>query len=178
MLRFKLHILGLSEGRRNGFGEQRRPKGLTLLYFGKRGADVDSDHLLMFAEVRLKVAAIHHTKSTVMAGKRFDVAKLRGLDISNKFTLELGNRFAELQPGYRSYTEKDPRVDSSRVKEMWPPQTNLAPFRHRGDEFCRAFLTRDEADSLRPSEMTAHCGNPLTHQGHIGHEENRPNTYI
>ncbi|KAL4717965.1 hypothetical protein ACJJTC_013004 [Scirpophaga incertulas] len=39
MLRYKLQILGLSEVRRNGFGEQRTPKGLTLLYSGKENED-------------------------------------------------------------------------------------------------------------------------------------------
>ena len=36
MLRYNLHVLGLSEVRRNGFGELRTSKGLTLLYSGQR----------------------------------------------------------------------------------------------------------------------------------------------
>ncbi|PZC75700.1 hypothetical protein B5X24_HaOG205732 [Helicoverpa armigera] len=35
MLRYKLQILGLSEVRRNGFGELRTSRGLTFLYSGK-----------------------------------------------------------------------------------------------------------------------------------------------
>ncbi|KAL4707292.1 hypothetical protein ACJJTC_019830 [Scirpophaga incertulas] len=39
MLRYKPQVLGLSEVRRNGFGELTTPKGLTLLYFGKENED-------------------------------------------------------------------------------------------------------------------------------------------
>lgn len=35
MLRYKLQIIGLSEVRRNGFGELRTSRGLTFLYSGK-----------------------------------------------------------------------------------------------------------------------------------------------
>ncbi|CAH2091933.1 unnamed protein product [Euphydryas editha] len=39
ILRYKLHILGLSKVRRNEFGEQRTPKGLTLFYSGKKNVE-------------------------------------------------------------------------------------------------------------------------------------------
>lgn len=42
MLRYKVHILGLSEVRRNGFGELRTHSGLTILYSGKED-DLISD---------------------------------------------------------------------------------------------------------------------------------------
>ncbi|KAJ8724077.1 hypothetical protein PYW07_008057 [Mythimna separata] len=39
MINYNLQVLGLSEVRRNGFGEMRTSKGLTLLYSGKESEE-------------------------------------------------------------------------------------------------------------------------------------------
>ncbi|XP_045514082.1 craniofacial development protein 2-like [Pieris brassicae] len=48
MIRYNLQILGLSEVRRNGFGELRTSKGLTLLYSGKEKEDDDLEYGVAF----------------------------------------------------------------------------------------------------------------------------------
>nr|XP_021199035.2 LINE-1 retrotransposable element ORF2 protein [Helicoverpa armigera] len=64
----------------------------------RRGADIDSDHHLVVAEVRLKVAVARAASSTSRVGKRFEVNKLRDPDITEAFRLELRNRFSVLEP--------------------------------------------------------------------------------
>ncbi|KAI5729125.1 hypothetical protein M8J77_025799 [Diaphorina citri] len=60
----------------------------------KRGADCGSDHNLVIAEIRLKIAAI---KSLYDRRQRFyDVEKLKDKDTARYFNLELRNRFEAL----------------------------------------------------------------------------------
>ena len=59
-----------------------------------RGADVGSDHHLLMAKVRLRIAKVRKGDSGRV---RFDVSKLKDLEVRNAFKLALHNRFEGLQ---------------------------------------------------------------------------------
>ncbi|CAG4959526.1 unnamed protein product [Colias eurytheme] len=73
----------------------------------RRGADIDSDHLLMIAEVRLKVASVKRSSNASKLGRRYDVSKLREPEVRRKFALELRNRFSGLT------------LDANNIDEAW-----------------------------------------------------------
>ncbi|XP_068622829.1 craniofacial development protein 2-like [Battus philenor] len=69
----------------------------------RRGADIDSDHHLVMAEVRLKVAVTQAASGTTKLGKRFAVKKLQDIcDICDKFRLDLQNCFSVLRTNFTS----------------------------------------------------------------------------
>ena len=59
-----------------------------------RGADVGSDHHLLMAKVRLRIAKVRKGDSGRV---RFEVSKLKDLEVRNAFKLALYNRFEGLQ---------------------------------------------------------------------------------
>ena len=59
-----------------------------------RGADVGSDHHLLMAKVRLKIAKVRKGESGRVC---FEVSKLKDLEVRNAFKLALHNRFEDLQ---------------------------------------------------------------------------------
>ena len=59
-----------------------------------RGADVGSDHHLLMARVRLRIAKVRKGESGRV---RFEVSKLKDLEVRNAFKLALHNRFEGLQ---------------------------------------------------------------------------------
>ena len=59
-----------------------------------RGADAGSDHHLLMAKVRLKIAKVRKAKCGRV---RFEVSKLKDLEVRSAFKLALHNRFAGLQ---------------------------------------------------------------------------------
>ena len=59
-----------------------------------RGADVGSDQHLLMAKVRLKMAKVKERESGRV---RFEVSKLKDLEVRNAFKLVLHNRFEGLQ---------------------------------------------------------------------------------
>ena len=69
-----------------------------------RGADVESDHHLLIAKVRIKIAKVKKGKSGRV---RFEVSKLRDLETRNVFKLAMHNRFECLQ----QMEEEEPSVD-------------------------------------------------------------------
>ena len=58
-----------------------------------RGADVGSDHHLLIAKVRRKTAKVTKGESGRM---RFEVSKLKDLEVRNAFKLALHSRFEGL----------------------------------------------------------------------------------
>lgn len=64
-------------------------RGSLLDVRNKRGADIGSDHHLIVATIRLKIAAIK--KNTVIQNRRFEVEKLKDPTIQNNFTVALSN---------------------------------------------------------------------------------------
>ena len=59
-----------------------------------RGADAGSDHHLLMAKVRLKIAKVRKAKCGQV---RFEVSKLKDLEVRSVFKLALHNRFEGLQ---------------------------------------------------------------------------------
>ena len=62
-----------------------------------RGAEIDSGHHLVVAEIRLKVALALLVGETGKFGNDLLVSKIQDSTIRNKFRLELRNRFFGLQ---------------------------------------------------------------------------------
>ena len=60
----------------------------------KRGADAGSDHHLLLAKVRLRIAKVKKGETYRV---RFEVSKLRDPEIRDMFKLTLHNRFEALQ---------------------------------------------------------------------------------
>ena len=58
-----------------------------------RGADVSSDHYMLFAKIKLKLMAANSNKQ---CRKVFDINRLKLHDIRRNYSLELKNRFAAL----------------------------------------------------------------------------------
>ena len=57
-----------------------------------RGADIGSDYPLLMAKLRLKIAKVRKGESGLV---RFEVSKLKDLEVGNAFKLALHNRFEE-----------------------------------------------------------------------------------
>ncbi|KAL4703246.1 hypothetical protein ACJJTC_006493 [Scirpophaga incertulas] len=85
--------------RTNGSDEFSRSRWRASLLDvrNRRGADIDSDHHLVVAEVRLKVAVALRTEATHKIGKRFEVNRLRDKNTHAAFKIELRNRFSVLE---------------------------------------------------------------------------------
>ncbi|CAH2098177.1 unnamed protein product [Euphydryas editha] len=76
----------------------------------RRGADIDSDHHLVVAEVRLKVSASRASIDTARTSRRFDVSKLMNSDIKDTFKMELRNRFSVLDTNSTTVDEEWNRI--------------------------------------------------------------------
>ena len=81
-----------------------------------RAADVESDHNLVVAKVKLKLASAGKKKEK---RRRFNYQKLHQKEVKQKFTIELKNRFSCLQadePGVES--SEEPTVNAS-LEKRW-----------------------------------------------------------
>lgn len=76
----------------------------------RRGADCGSDHHLVIAEVRLKIAATGHQDANCRQ-KRFNIRKLQNPDIRKEFVLELKNRYSQLEEEDQSEEEASTQVE-------------------------------------------------------------------
>ena len=81
----------------------------------KRGADVGSDHHLLVAQLKLKLAAVRKAKNP---RRRYDVGKLKMDDLRHEFQLKLQNRFELLAPSLRE-EDGDVNEDWKGFKEMY-----------------------------------------------------------
>ncbi|CAG4943626.1 unnamed protein product [Colias eurytheme] len=101
----------------------------------RRGADIDSDHHLVVAEIRIKIATHRKRTRTVKASRRYDITKLQNPDTRDSFKLELRNRFSELDADpdnmdlewnkiRMAYTEASSKVlgHKSRSQDDWISQ--------------------------------------------------------
>ncbi|XP_062532962.1 craniofacial development protein 2-like [Bombyx mori] len=72
----------------------------------KRGADIDSDHHLVVAEVRLKIAVPHRKPDK--AARKFNIRKLEDSNCREKFSLSLKNSFELLK-----------EIEDEQMDETW-----------------------------------------------------------
>ncbi|KAJ8717892.1 hypothetical protein PYW07_005822 [Mythimna separata] len=123
----------------------------------RRGADIDSDHHLVVAEVRLKVAVARATGGPGRLGRRFDVNKLSDLDTRRAFRLELRNRFSGLEEVADSLDEEWNRIKmaytetssvilghkSSHSREDWMSQHTWSLIEDRRNLHLKLLETRN-----------------------------------
>lgn len=81
----------------------------------KRGADGDTDHHLVIAKVQLKLKAIPKTKEFRC---KYNVNKLKNLEIQQNFQLELTNRFQALENLPDTNDVSEVERDWVRVKDV------------------------------------------------------------
>lgn len=83
----------------------------------KRGADVDSDHHLVTATIKLKLRS---TEGKNMARKRFDVEKLKDIKIRNDFNIMLRNKFDILRN-----LEPENNIQVTSIDKKWGEISNI-----------------------------------------------------
>ena len=97
-----------------------------------RGADVNSDHYLVSANIKLKLRS---TPPTCKARKQLDMSNLKNPEAKNNFVLTLRNRFASL-----STDSDDPNNSWNNIKQIYV-QTATESLGFRGKKKNKEWLT-------------------------------------
>ena len=79
-----------------------------------RAADVESDHNLVVAKVKLKLASVGKQKR-----RRFNYQKLEQKEVKQKFTIELKNRFSCLQVDATDEEHSEEPTVSASLEKRW-----------------------------------------------------------
>ncbi len=77
-----------------------------------RGADVNSDHYLLIAKIKLKLK--NPDNSGEKSVRKYDVSKLKDLEVVSEFKLQLRNRFTALQDDHENETADGPELIESK----------------------------------------------------------------
>ena len=73
----------------------RRGQSSILDVCSLRGADCDTDHYLVVAKVRERLA-VSKWAAQKLDGERFNLGKLKDLEVKKQYQIEITNRFAAL----------------------------------------------------------------------------------